>query len=68
MELIKAGDKILATNIDGEDMPKRAVSEPYMSTFQIVRVCREQEWVAAQAEGRAPRSVAWPAEDVRLTN
>ena len=63
---IKAGDKVRVITIDGSELQKRAASDPQMSDFLIVRVCREEEWVAAKAEDRPPRSVAWPAEDVEL--
>jgi hypothetical protein len=34
--------------------------------FPVVWVAREEEWEAAQAEGREPNAVPWPADDVRL--
>ncbi len=30
----------------------------------VVRVCTEEEWSAAQQEGREPDGVPWPIEDV----
>ena len=34
--------------------------------FAVVWACREEEWEAAQAEGREPESVPWPIESVRV--
>jgi hypothetical protein len=34
--------------------------------FAVVWACREEEWTAAQAEGREPESVPWPIEDVTI--
>jgi hypothetical protein len=34
--------------------------------FAVVWACRPEEWAAAQAEGREPKSVPWPIEDVRV--
>ncbi len=31
----------------------------------VVWVCGEKEWEAAQAEGRKPRGIPWPAEEVQ---
>jgi hypothetical protein len=33
-------------------------------SFQVVRLCSDEEWTAARAAGREPRSSPWPAEDV----
>jgi hypothetical protein len=33
--------------------------------FMVVRVCTEDEWASATAEGREPQSTPWPVEDVR---
>lgn len=34
--------------------------------FEVVWVCERDEWRDSRAEGREPRSVPWPAEDVSL--
>ena len=34
--------------------------------FPVVWACREEEWRAAQAEGREPESLPWPAETVTV--
>lgn len=62
---VKRGDLIEVRTAFDNRVRRRAVSETFMSDFLIVRVCTEDEWVAAQAEGREPNSVPWPAEDVR---
>jgi len=32
--------------------------------FAVVWACREEEWAAAQSEGREPDVTPWPIEDV----
>jgi hypothetical protein len=32
--------------------------------FAVVWVCREEEWTAAQREGREPVGIPWPADAV----
>ena len=61
---IKRGDVISARTAFDNMVRRRAVSEPVMSDFLIVRVCTEEEWARAEAEGREPVTVPWPAEDV----
>ena len=34
--------------------------------FPVVWVCEPDEWTAAQAEGREPQAIPWPAEDVSV--
>jgi len=34
--------------------------------FAVVWACREEEWQAAQAEGRIPDATPWPIEDVSV--
>jgi len=34
--------------------------------FAVVWACREEEWEAAQSEGREPDAVPWPIEDVSV--
>lgn len=66
---IKPGDKVIARTAFDRQVVRRAVTEAVMgSDFLIVRVSTEQEWEDAQAEGREPHSVPWPAEDVRLAD
>jgi hypothetical protein len=54
-----------ARDVLGNLLPRRATSGVVMGhDFPIVWVCKEEEWQVAQAEGREPESVPWPAEDV----
>lgn len=65
---IRPGDLVLARTAFDELVPRRAVTGPVMGEdFLVVRVCSEDEWQAAAAEGRDPRGIPWPAEDVRPT-
>jgi hypothetical protein len=49
----------------GDRLPRRALTPVVTgSDFLVVWVCREEEWLAATAEGREPEGVPWPAEDV----
>jgi hypothetical protein len=51
----------------GDWRQRRAVSGVEQGDrFPVVWACRLEEWDAAQAEGRDPEVVPWPAEDVRL--
>lgn len=60
------GDLVLAVDASGEELPKRALGPAMRGTkFTVVWVCREEEWQAAQREGREPDGVPWPVEDVR---
>jgi hypothetical protein len=68
MQLMKValGDQVLALNGLGERHPRIALSEVEVEghDFPVIWVCRPHEWEAAQAEGREPEGVPWPAEDV----
>jgi hypothetical protein len=62
---IKRGTPVTVRSASGEQLRKRAVSGiEDGADFPIVWVSREAEWEAAQAEGRTPDAVPWPAEDV----
>lgn len=62
-----AGDHVDALDAEGERLPRRALGGMVDGAdFPVVWVCREEEWRAAQSEGREPEGVPWPAEDVRL--
>lgn len=66
METISFGDLVVATDATGMPLPKRALGGIMQGDdFAVVWVCREEEWEAAQREGRAPKGVPWPAEDVQ---
>jgi len=62
---IRPGNRVLARSAFDELLPRRAVTGPVRGIdFQVVWVCSEDEWEAAQEEGREPRAVPWPVEDV----
>jgi hypothetical protein len=61
------GTKVFIQTADGQLLPRRAISDVERGEdFPVVWVSREEEWEAAQAEGREPDAVPWPAEDVQL--
>lgn len=63
---IKGGDLVTAIDAAGEELPRRAISGKMAGqSFEVIWVCREEEWHAAQRDGRYPDGVPWPAEDVR---
>jgi hypothetical protein len=64
---IKTGSLIEVQDAFGDRLRRRALSgvEPG-DTFPVVWACREEEWEAAQAEGREPEATPWPAEDVEV--
>lgn len=67
MPTIQPGDELWVETATGEQLPKRAISAVVAGdAFDIVWVCREAEWEAAEAEGREPEGVPWPARDVKL--
>ena len=67
LDIKGTGELVFATDASGEDLPRRAISGPVRGdNFMVIWVCREEEWHAAQREGRHPDGVPWPVEDVRL--
>lgn len=68
MKSIDSGDLVTATDAKGVGLPKRALGKIVQGVdFPVIWVCREEEWQAAQLEGRDPEGVPWPAEDVHLS-
>lgn len=66
MKSISYGDLVVATDAEGIPLPKRALGGITQGVdFPVVWVCREEEWEAAQQQGRDPEGVPWPAEDVQ---
>jgi hypothetical protein len=62
---IKPGTRVTVRSADGKHLPRRAVTGVEKGAdFPIVWVSREEEWAAAETEGRDPDAVPWPAEDV----
>jgi hypothetical protein len=67
MAAIQAGARVHARSAFGEDLERRAFSGVMQGKdIPVVWVTKEEEWQAAQAEGRVPDGVPWPARDVRL--
>lgn len=66
MERIERGDWLVANAADGEQRELRALGEVIAGgDFAVVWACKPSEWDAAQAEGRDPEGIPWPAEDVK---
>lgn len=66
MSQIDSGSRVFATSASGEQLERRAITGRIDGEdFPVVWVCREEEWATAQAEGREPEGIPWPAEDVR---
>jgi hypothetical protein len=63
---IQPGSTVLARTAFGDELTRIAQTGVEMGRdFLVVWVTVPQEWEKAQAEGREPDSVPWPAEDVR---
>jgi hypothetical protein len=67
MASIQAGMRVSVRDASGEWLRRRAVSGVEDGhDFPVVWVSREDEWAAAQEQGREPEAVPWPAEDVTM--
>jgi hypothetical protein len=65
MSEFRNGDVILVRDGRGHELRKRALGPVRQGgSFEVVWACREEEWQAAQREGREPEGMPWPAEDV----
>ena len=62
---ITAGTPVWAESALGERLGRVAATAivPGLD-FPVVWICEPEEWATAQAEGREPISVPWPAEAV----
>jgi hypothetical protein len=61
----EAGQVIEVRDAFGQLLRRRALGPVQPGyDFPVVRVCREEEWHAAELEGREAEGVPWPAEDV----
>jgi plasmid replication initiation protein len=66
MESIRVGQRVVAVTSAGRELAKRAASTVVSGErFRVVRICSDEEWEAAQREGREPKASAWPASAVR---
>jgi hypothetical protein len=64
---IERGDQVLAASADGVERQLRALGGVIAGgDFAVVWVCSEGEWSTAEAEGREPQGIPWPAQNVRL--
>jgi hypothetical protein len=67
LDQLQRGDLIEVTDAAGTVRVKRAFGPVTdRGFFPVVWACREEEWQAAEAEGREPVGMPWPAEDVRV--
>jgi hypothetical protein len=65
--MIGPGTRVVVTDYAGAEHDRVAISEQKKGyDFEVVWICRESEWISAQEEGRLPRGMPWPAEDVRM--
>ncbi len=65
MLVIQPGAHVYVETALGEKLPRRAISAVVPGhDFDVVWVCREEEWEAATKESRDPEGVPFPAEDV----
>jgi hypothetical protein len=67
MAMIEPGSRVVARSAFDVLLERRAVTGVQPGhNFPVVWVCPEEEWQGAQAEGREPEGLPWPAEDVQL--
>jgi hypothetical protein len=63
---IRKGSRVLARSALDTMLQRRAVSGVEAGIdFPVVRICTEDEWVAAEREGRDPAGIPWPADEVQ---
>ena len=61
MESIRVGQRVVAITSAGREIERRAASTSVPGErFRVVRICSDEEWEAAQLEGREPKASAWP--------
>jgi hypothetical protein len=66
---VVVGSLVTVTDYRGAEHDRVAISERMKGwDFEVVRICRENEWFLAGQEGREPRGMPWPATDVRSRN
>ena len=69
MDEVRHGDRVRAAGADGASRTLRALGGVVAGgDFAVVWACSEHEWTAAEAEGRDPEGIPWPAEDVEAVD
>src|SRR5256885_13823849 len=64
---IRAGDRVSVRTASNRLLERRAITGIVMGhDFEVVWVCREDEWEAARTEGRRATGLPWPADAVQL--
>ena len=64
---MQRGDWVVAEAADGRARELRALGGTVAGgDFAVVWACSSAEWDAAEAEGREPEGIPWPADDVQL--
>lgn len=64
---IQPGSTVSVRAANGTILERRAITGPVPGDdFRVVWVCPLDEWEGAQAEGREPDGIPWPAEDVKV--
>ena len=67
MDAIEPGALVVAESAYGEWLQRRATSGVVSGhDFPVVWVCAQEEWEAAERDGREPDADPWPAESVKL--
>lgn len=67
MTEIQHGDWLRAASADGITRELRALGGVIAGgDFAVVWACNPREWEQAEAEGREPEGIPWPAEDVLI--
>jgi hypothetical protein len=68
MAEIRRGARVVAGAADGTKRELRALGGVVAGgDFAVVWACSTREWAAAEAEGREPEGIPWPAEDVEVS-
>lgn len=66
MDSIRVGQRVVATTSARRELVRRAVTTVVSgASFRVVWICSDEEWDAAQREGRKPKASPWPATAIR---
>ena len=64
---IQPGDKVTVRSADNRRFPRRALTGVMEGdNFQVVWVCREDQWTGTIPQVLVDKGVPWPVEDVQL--